>query len=153
MLQVYQLNINLIDILVSAANSFFTVYKNNFKHLIQEELDKDPTQGREIDLIYISKANYKQVKYLIGQSIQGNHVLFDSDSLRRVFQKQLPHEFLEIEEAYSVEPLIERMITLPTLSEQKDFIKTLDSDTFEKFVRTYFNIIESNLLEATESRH
>lgn len=93
------------------------------------------------------------MEYLIGQSIQGNHILFDLDSLRKVFQKTLPLGFLEIEEAYSVEPLVERMITLPTLSAQKDFIKKLDSDTFEKFVRTYFNIIESNLLEATESRH
>ena len=102
-------------------------------------------------MIYVSKKQLDQVEYLIGQSIQGNHVLFDSDTVRRVFDRQ-SDDFSD-EDAYSVEHHIERLILQPSLSEKRAYLEHLDPETFDRVVRTYFNIVENNLFENIEVRH
>ena len=107
-----------------------------------------PRKGPRV--IYVSKNQLSQVEYLIGQSIQGNHVLFDSLHVRRVFEKQ---RRVTEEDAYAVEPHIEKLLALPTLSEQRAYLGKLDEDTLECVVLTYFNIVENNLFEKVEVRH
>lgn len=105
-------------------------------------------------MIYVSEDQLDQVEYLIGQSIQGNHVLFDTDTIKRVFRNGsggLPT--LATEHAYPVEHHIESLITMPTLLQKRAYLEKLDSTTFELVVRTYFNIVENNLLESAEVRH
>lgn len=113
------------------------------------------TQGRGIRLIYIPKKQLAQVEYLITQSIQGNHILFDLEDLRRVFF--IGHSSLSkqwsIEEAYSAEHHIEKLILEPTLAEKRSYLAQLDTDTFARVVKTYFNIIENNIYESTEVQH
>jgi hypothetical protein len=114
------------------------------------------SHGREkIALIYVSKTQLKQVEYLIGQSIQGNHVLFDLDTVRKVFFKEnLPlSSRLSDEEAYSVEHHIERLILQSSLAEKRAYLERLDEDTYIRVVRTYFNIVENNLYESTQVSH
>lgn len=106
-------------------------------------------------MIYVSKRQLEQVEYLISQSIQGNHVLFDLDSVRQVFWHE--HTTWETsftsEDAYSVEHHLERLILQPTLAQKKAYLEQLDNLTYRKVVRTYFNIIENNLFEKKEIRH
>lgn len=105
-------------------------------------------------MIYVSKGQLRQVEYLIGQSIQGNHVLFDADTVRRVFAGELPlEEPLADGEAYAVEHHIERLILQPTLIQKRAYLERLDRKTYERVVRTYFNIVENNLFENREVRH
>ncbi len=105
-------------------------------------------------MIYVSKDQLRQVEYLIGQSIQGNHVLFDADIVRRVFAEGFPsEEHLAETDAYAVEHHIERLILLPTLLQKRAYLERLDRETFERVVRTYFNIVENNLFENREVRH
>jgi len=103
-------------------------------------------------MIYVSEDQLEQVEYLIGQSIQGNHILFDQDTIKRVFgafDNDNPSE----KEAYGVEHHIERMILQPTLLQKRAYLEKLDHKTFELVVRTYFNIVENSLFEQTESKH
>lgn len=106
-------------------------------------------------MIYVSKTQLKQVEYLIQQSIQGNHVLFDTPTLRLIFKKLETGSGLSdwAEDAYSVEHHIERLILLPTLEQKRAYLEKLDEGTFETVVRTYFNIIENNIYENSEMRH
>lgn len=107
-------------------------------------------------MIYISKEQLSQVEYLIDQSIQGNHVLFDLDTLRRVFWNESPHSYsrdVSKEDAYSVEHHIEQLMQEPTLAQKKAYLEQLDQGTFERVVKTYFNIVENNLMENQEVRH
>lgn len=103
-------------------------------------------------MIYVSRQQLKQVEYLISQSIQGNHVLFDADSVRRAFIEPNVDVFDE-SLAYSVEPHIERLILLPTLEQKRAYLDGLDIRTREIVIRTYFNIVENNLYENLEERH
>jgi hypothetical protein len=103
--------------------------------------------GKGLDsMIYVSESQLNQIEYLIGQSIQGNHVLFDVDSVRRIFRNQ-GHEVDATSESYAVEHHIERMIEQPTLEQKRAYLEGLDSETFDLVVRTYFNIVENNLYE------
>ena len=102
-------------------------------------------------MIYISKTQLNQVEYLIGQSIQGNHVLFDLETIRHAFWSETPQ--FSPEEAYSVEHHIEKVILQPSLAEKRAYLDQLDQETFKRVVRTYFNIIENNIYENHEVYH
>ncbi len=97
-------------------------------------------------MITLSEDQLDQVEYLIHQSMQGHHVLFDLDRIRRVLSETTLHSFSE-EDAYSVEHHIERTLGQPTLLEKKAYLAQLDETTLERVIRTYFNILENNLLE------
>lgn len=113
--------------------------------------------GRENDVIYVSKNQLDQVEYLIGQSIQGNHILFDNETVRRVFWRlregSPPEPQAATEASYEVEHHIERLILQPSLEQKKAYLDALDGDTYERVVRTYFNIVENSMYEKREARH
>ena len=114
------------------------------------------THGRDKLVIYVSKNQLSQVEYLIGQSIQGHHVLFDLEDLRSVFRpnrvKKSPRDLTE-EEAYSVEHHIERLMVQPSLAEKRAYLEQLDRDTYAQVVKTYFCIVENNMYEVMEVPH
>ena len=102
-------------------------------------------------MITISKSQLRQVEYLIHQSIQGNHVLFDIGSLKDALhadaeaQHGLPAE--------SIERHIESLISLPSLAQKKAYLERMDQDEFKGLIRCYLAIIENSLLERSEVRH
>lgn len=107
-------------------------------------------------MIYVNKDQIKQVEYLLGQSALGNHILFEPETLRRVFEND--QDFLSSmqaspDEAYSVEHHIERIIDLPTLAQKRAYLEKLDLTTHDKVVRAYFNIVENSLYENLKEKH
>jgi hypothetical protein len=107
-------------------------------------------------MIHVSKNKLHQVEYLIQQSLQGNHILFDHDHLTRIFREGSASGLLKPlseEEAYGVEHHIERLIGEPSLMQKRAYLDSLDSRTYAWVVRTYFNIVENNLWESQEVRH
>lgn len=100
-------------------------------------------------MIYIKEDQIDQIEYLIHQSIQGNHILFDLETVRQAFQQS----FSEEEESANVEHHIEKLILKPSLNQKRAYLEKLDPDTLKKVIRTYFNIIENNLFEQSNNRH
>jgi hypothetical protein len=110
-----------------------------------------PRKGAKV--INISEEQLVQVEYLIRQSLQGNHVLFNAHDVREAFLAAQECERFTDEDAYAVEHHIERLIGQPTLAEKRAYLEKLDPRTFKKVVRTYFNIVENNLFENSTERH
>ena len=108
-------------------------------------------------MIQVPNQHLKQVQYLLEQSKLGNHLLFDSEKLREVFQNRSAIEpesnILTEEEAYGVEHHIERLLQQPGLLRQRAYLERLDARTFEWVVRTYFNIVENNIVESQGEAH
>ena len=102
-------------------------------------------------MIYVSEEQLSQVEYLLGQSAQGNHVLFEIETLRKIFDGV--HETKSVSNSYSVEHHIERLIQQPTIAEKRAYLENLDASTFQWVVRTYFNIVENNIYESQGARH
>jgi hypothetical protein len=101
-------------------------------------------------VIYITEEQAAQVKYLLEQAIQGNHILFDSMTLKRILETAPPENRGEPAEAESdaAEPHIEKLMSLKGLPEKRAYLERLDPKTFEGVVRTYLNIVENTLFEA-----
>lgn len=106
-------------------------------------------------MIYVSKRQLDQVEYLIQQSIQGNHVLFDPQAVREILNNTSDRYAIPMSEsdAYSVEHHIEKLILQPSLEQKRAYLEHLDADTFQKVVKTYFNIVENNIFESNGVKH
>ena len=111
-------------------------------------------------MITISKSQLRQVEYLIQQSLQGNHVLFDAASLREAVtlrEARCHHpeknESLSTSDAGTIERHIETLITLPSLPQKRAYLERLPTEEYQALVQSYLNIIENNLLERGQVRH
>lgn len=82
-----------------------------------------------------------QVEYIMDQSMVGNHVLFDPDTIRQAAQIVQTEE-----DSYGAEPYLEQLFTLPTLAQKKLYLDNLGLDLKIKVARTYLNIIENEML-------
>ena len=100
-------------------------------------------------VIYVSQHQLDQVEYIIEQSIRGNHILFDVESLKSILTTGRD---LSEDEAYAVEPHLEKLLSEPSLDQKRAYLDRLDSATYERVVKTYFNIVENNLFEHLQIR-
>lgn len=104
----------------------------------------------------LSPEQIGQVEYLIQQSIKGHHVLFDVPTLRKILKAGNNPEgtqTLSLEQAQAIENHIEALLRQPSLAEKRAYLESLDSFDFTWVVKTYFNIIESNVYESQETHH
>lgn len=105
-------------------------------------------------MIYVSQDQLDQVEYLIQQSIQGHHVLFDTDKVREVFASHAYFDEEEaVQEAEDVEHHIEKLILEPSLARKKAYLETLTEDIQKSVIRVYFNIIENHLYDHSQTTH
>ena len=101
-------------------------------------------------MIYITEDQAKQVQYLLEQAMQGNHILFEPQLIKKALRRQ---KKLATHESYGVEPQVERLLSLPTLNEKRSFIEALDNETVEQVICTYLNIVENTLFETKGVAH
>jgi hypothetical protein len=106
-------------------------------------------------VIQITQEQADQVKYLLEQAMQGNHILFEPATLRKIFEK--PARSLAggttVTDGYSVEHHIEKIMGFKSLPEKRAYLERLDIETFEAVVRTYLTIVENTLFEAKGTMH
>jgi hypothetical protein len=100
-------------------------------------------------MIQVSKDQLAEVEYLLGQSAQGNHVLFDKATIRLAAD----HGALSEEQAYEMEPHLERILDLPTLEQKHAYVAALDFKTRVHVVLAYLNIVANSVFETSEHRH
>ena len=101
-------------------------------------------------MITVSKEQLNTVEYLIEQSAQGNHVLFDPETVRYVLTAHVP---MNEQDGYEVEHHIEKLISLEGLEKQKAYLEHLPEVMLHRVIKTYFNIVENSLFEASSTRH
>jgi hypothetical protein len=102
-------------------------------------------------MISVSQEQLDTVEYLIQQSTQGNHVLFELDLVRQVFTRSLRP--MSESEAYEVEHHIEKIIELSQVDKQKAYLDKLPEEILHRVIKTYFNIVENSMFESSKERH
>jgi hypothetical protein len=102
-------------------------------------------------MITVSQDQLDTVEYLIAQSAQGNHILFDLDLVRRVFTNKSPP--MNESESYAVEHHIEKLISLEGFDKQKAYVDQLPEEILYRVIKTYFNIVENSMFESVKARH
>jgi hypothetical protein len=102
-------------------------------------------------MVNVSREQLAAVEYLLNQSAQGNHVLFDLETVRRVFSMKI--EPMSVVEAREIEAHIEALVTLDSLERQRFYIRKLSEQSLHRVIRMYFNIVENNLFETGAIKH
>ncbi len=107
-------------------------------------------------MIYVNQKQLDQVEYIIEQSSRGHHVLFDIDTIRKVYSRgaialaEDDSEVVTETEEETAEKHIENIILQPTLVAKKAYLENLSDETFDRVVKTYFAIVENNIFEDLE---
>ena len=94
-------------------------------------------------MIYVNEKQLKQVEYLLEQSVRGHHILFDLDHIRRAFK-----DARDEEKGDKVEKHIENIILQPTLVSKRAYLENLKPNVYRQVLRTYFSIVENNVMQA-----
>ncbi len=100
-------------------------------------------------MIHVEGSHLSQIEYLLSQSRQGVHLLFDPGMLRGSLSERPISE----EEAYAAEPHIERLLAEPSFERKRAYLESLDPSTLKQVVRTYFNILENTIYETEGATH
>jgi hypothetical protein len=101
-------------------------------------------------VIEIPKHQITHVEYILEQSAKGNHVLFPGEKVLLAFKDKVS---ISESEAYSIEPLIEKLLSFETLKEQQVFFESMNERLQIRLIQTYFNIVENNLVENEVLKH
>ncbi|MCC6276578.1 MAG: hypothetical protein IT289_01540 [Oligoflexia bacterium] len=105
-------------------------------------------------MVYLSKSQMAEVEYLFNQSAQGIHVLFDNAMIRKVLSRPTEEiDFFTFENVNKVQKVLSDFIAKESLAAKKAFLESLDQDTHELLLRTYFNIVENSIYEQGALKH
>ncbi len=106
-------------------------------------------------MITVTGRQVREIEYLIAQSIQGHHVLFDDGAVRSILKRnqQRPPIPPNSPQQKACEQMLERMLELPTLIQKRAFLEKLSSGDLENLVRLWFNVVENSLFQSSHERH
>lgn len=91
----------------------------------------------------------KEIEYLIHQSMNGFHVLFDNETIKRYYSGiENEDDIFDEGRARQTEKLVEIFMSTPTISARKQLFKSLGEHEQSLLLRTYFNIVENNILNS-----
>jgi hypothetical protein len=98
-------------------------------------------------MIYVNEKQLDQVKYLLEQSAQGNHILFDLNTIRDIALSKKKENPDRVEKA---EKLLEQMILCPTIAAKRAFLEDLDEDTYLDVAKVFLNVVQNTLRDTQE---
>ncbi|MCX6113095.1 MAG: hypothetical protein NTY22_07455 [Proteobacteria bacterium] len=101
-------------------------------------------------MVRIDDAQAEEIKYIISQSMNGLHVLFDNDTIKRYLNRSESNEDEVFNEKKSreTEKLIERFMSTPTITGKKMLFQSLTDEEKALLIKTYFSIVENNILNS-----
>jgi hypothetical protein len=95
-----------------------------------------------------------QIEYLLYQSTQGFHFIFENSDIARVMKTPTDgKEFFTQENMKKVQGLLTNFLDCPSLEEKRSFLDRLPADDFELLVRAYFQLVDNTILAYSDLRH
>ena len=104
--------------------------------------------------IKISETHLDQIEHLLAQSMNGIHLLFDNETIKGILKT--PTENLDLFHAKNldrIQQLFTDFVQAETLDDKQMYLASLDSESFELLLRTYFHIVDNSLFAADPTRH
>jgi hypothetical protein len=92
-------------------------------------------------MIFVNQLQLDQVKYIIEQSVKGNHLLFHATVIKRIASRA---DAVEKGRTEAAEQVLEQMILCDTISKKKMFLEALDPTMYDDVVRVYMNIVQNS---------
>lgn len=96
-------------------------------------------------MINIDSSQVKEIDYLIEQSIKGNHLIFDNNTIKKYCYKKEEDFFSETDHKDS-ERLLERFMSTPSIRGKKEFFRDLSNRQKTKLLNIYFSLVSNNIV-------
>lgn len=92
-----------------------------------------------------------QIEYLLFQSTQGVHFIFDKTDVSEILRR---HD-QDLDPSYSdqVQVLLTKLLERKTVVEKKSYVESLAKDDYELLVRAYFQLVDKTILANSNVRH
>jgi hypothetical protein len=105
-------------------------------------------------LVQFEKEHLYELEHLFSQSAKGIHLLFDNGTIAEILREPTDSDdFFTPANVTKVQAVLTEFVEQKSLAQKQIFLRQLPSETFELLVRTYFNIVENSIFEATDVRH
>jgi hypothetical protein len=103
----------------------------------------------EVFMVRIDDSQIEEIQYIINQSMNGLHVLFDNETIKKYLRgKDNEDDIFDENTSKRTELLLEKFMSIPSIRAKKMFFKDLQEDDKSLLIRTYFNIVENNVLSS-----
>lgn len=95
-----------------------------------------------------------QIEYLLYQSTQGVHFMFENSEIAKVLREPVDEtEFFTTSNMEKVKGLLTDLLDRPSMIEKKSFLERLSSEDYELMIRAYFHLVENTILANSNLRH
>jgi len=102
----------------------------------------------------ISDTHLDQIEHLLAQSMNGIHLLFDNETIARILK--IPTEGMDLFQVRNldkIQDLFTVFVGHKTLQEKRMWLESLDTESYEMLLRTYFYIVENSLFNTDPTHH
>ena len=98
--------------------------------------------------------NLEQIEYLLYQSTQGIHFMFDHAEAAKVLREAGDDcDFDSFSNSEKVQDMLSRFIQKSSLNEKRLYLETLGETEYKLLVRAYFHLVENTILAGSSLRH
>lgn len=102
----------------------------------------------------ISDTHLDQIEHLLAQSMNGIHLLFDNETIARILRSPTEDmDLFQVRNLDKIQELFSAFVGHKTLQEKRMWLDSLDQESYEMLLRTYFYIVENSLFNADPTRH
>ena len=102
----------------------------------------------------IEESQLDGIEGLLTQSMRGIHLLYDNNTIAKILQKPTEEiEFFTLDNLERIQDLFSKLIKLETFERKQSFLNSLDPDSFEILLRTYFHILENSIQTSGPPQH
>ena len=96
----------------------------------------------------------EHIEQLIHQSLRGHHHLFPNEKITGVLSKiKDDGDFFSFENMDKVQKLFTDLVAKKSVAHKLEFLNNLDNESYEILLRTYFNLLESTILQSSQHKH
>ena len=102
----------------------------------------------------IQDAHLDQIEHLLAQSMNGIHLLFDNETIARILKIPTEEkELFHLKNLDRIQELFTEFVGNESLQQKRMWLESLDKESFEMLLRTYFHIVDNSLFAADSIRH
>jgi hypothetical protein len=104
--------------------------------------------------IRIDEKNLEEIERLLGQSLNGLHLLFENKKVAEVLKHPTESlDFFSIENQDRIQVLFTSLVQHESYFDKLCFLRELDEESYEILLRTYFHILDNTVMATTPDRH
>lgn len=102
----------------------------------------------------ISEQQLDQIEHLLQQSMNGLHILFDHKTVAEILRTPTENMDLFNEgNLKKIDQLFKDLVQRENLNSKRLFLESLDPQSFEILLRTYFHIVDNTLRTSVAWKH